>query len=809
GVTGNGHTFTGAYSRLTGSRLDSMRVGPGMAPRARLYPLKVFGCEGSTDMVIPALDKALDPNGDGDFSDHLDIVNLSLGADYAPVDDPENDVVDALAKQGVLSVIAMGNNGDLTDTGGTPGNATSSLAVASSVDALQQRDGLKVNSPAGVAGITAGQMSVAYDWPNRPPVTGAVAAIPGPNADGCAALTAEDAAKVAGKVAWLEWDDNDATRRCGSVGRSANVKAAGAIGAIFTSALDVFGAGITGDADIPVFQLPRAGTQKLRPAAEAGTLNVTFDGALQATIKDVTPGIVDTLSSFSSRGPHGSLGVVKPDVTAVGDTVSSANMGTGNQVLSESGTSMATPVTAGVAALVKAAHPGWTPLALKAAVMNSAVHDVYTGNDRSGRKYAPARVGAGRIDARRATTTSVLAYVRGANNPVSASFGVVPAPIAGGTVTRTKTLAVRNVKGSAVKVNLSYRATNTMPGVSYTVSPSTLSIPRNGTATATVTLKVVPQQLRKPIDPTMAATQVNPFFGEQEARQYVADASGRLLVTPTGGTAYRVPVYSAPKPTSSTTAALRDGAIELSGNGIPAGAGATFQSLATVMELGTTSPRLPACGAAAGPCASLATDKGADIQHVGAGQSGDLMWFGVSTYGDWANLGTVTIPYVDYDTTGDGTPDFETYVQNIDGTDLLYAWTVRLATDTLVDLEPVNFQLGDVDTNVFDNNVVTMPVFKEAVDLPTDGTTSAPITYSVGTHSGVYGRDVDHTDDVEYDAGTPAVATDQELYLDADGTSIELAGTGGDGVSALVFHLQGAAGHRAEVLPLPATPPVG
>src|SRR3954447_9649321 len=308
----------------------------------------------------------------------------------------------------------MGNNGDLTDTGGTPGNATSSLAVASSVDALQQRDGLRVNAPAGDAGIVAGQMSVAYDWPKKAPVTGNVVAIPGSNADGCAALTAEDAAKVAGKVAWLEWDDNDATRRCGSVGRSANARAAGAIGAIFTSTKDVFGAGITGDATIPVFQLPKAGTDKLRAAAEAGTLNVTFDGALQATIKDINDSITDTLSSFSSRGVHGSLGVVKPDVAAPGDTIASAGMGTGTDPLVISGTSMATPLTAGVSALVRSAHPDYTPLMLKAVVMNQAGHDVFTGPNRTGHAYGPARVGAGRVDALREVDTATIAFSPGA-----------------------------------------------------------------------------------------------------------------------------------------------------------------------------------------------------------------------------------------------------------------------------------------------------------------------------------------------------------------------------------------------------------
>ena len=75
------------------------------------------------------------------------------------------------------------------------------------------------------------------------------------NLDGCEAFDAADIARVTGKIAWLEWDDNDATRRCGSAGRSANAVAAGATGAVFTSGLEHFVAGITGSAVIPVFQL--------------------------------------------------------------------------------------------------------------------------------------------------------------------------------------------------------------------------------------------------------------------------------------------------------------------------------------------------------------------------------------------------------------------------------------------------------------------------------------------------------------------------------------------------------------------------
>ncbi len=56
GVNANGSTFTGEYSTLTSDALHAMKVGPGMAPQASLYALKVLGCAGSTDVVIPALD---------------------------------------------------------------------------------------------------------------------------------------------------------------------------------------------------------------------------------------------------------------------------------------------------------------------------------------------------------------------------------------------------------------------------------------------------------------------------------------------------------------------------------------------------------------------------------------------------------------------------------------------------------------------------------------------------------------------------------------------------------------------------------
>lgn len=820
GVTKSGKTFTGSYQKLDADKLTKMRIGPGMAPQAKLYSLRVFGCDGSTNLVIEALDRAMDPNQDGNTRDHFDMINLSVGSDDGVVDDPESAVVAALAAHGVLPVISMGNGGDNTDIGGSPGNAPASLAVASTVDSFQMRDGLKVDSPSSLAGIAAGQFSIAYDWANSDPVTGDVVTIPGSgafdepdtgnNTDGCDTLSGTEAAAVTGKVAWLYWDDNDATRRCGSAARGANVAAAGAIGAIFTSSLDVFNAGITGSDTIPIIQLPKAQTDRLSPAVD-NDLKVTFDGSLQATIKDVTPSISDTISSFSSRGTHGSIGVVKPDVAAPGDTIASAGMGTGNNVLVISGTSMASPLVAGVAALVKSKHPTWTPLMLKAAVMNTATHDVWSEPGHQGHRFAPARVGSGRVDARAAVQTTSIAYVKGAHQTVSASFGVVPALIDGGVVVKHKTLVVKNLSGKATRYRIGFDAVNPSPGVSFSVSKSSVKVPPRSSRTVTVTLKVVPEDLRHTLDPTMDRFQID------VPRQFVTDSSGHLTVTPQGKNELRVPAYAAAKPVSTTTATAEAGAIDLTGNGVANEGGPdgdSYFSIAAVLNHGTDSQAQPQCTASIrSDCWTNESDRSGDIRSVGAA-SGDLggdryLWFGISTRQDWATNNTMT-PYVDIDVDDDTIPDIEVYAQNYSTaqgrTDVFLAYTVDYRTGAVLDIEPVNFNFGDVDTNVFDTNVLLLPMDLEFVkdggpDLTGE---DAPITYWGGTFNGYTGSDQDRTSAVEYNVAAPKISTDSPIWDDQGDTQIPVEGSG----DALVFHLHGAKGHRDQVVEVPEAPPV-
>jgi subtilisin family serine protease len=801
GVNADGSTFSGDYSTLDGAALNSMGIGPGMAPQASLYALKVFGCGGGTDFTIAALDWALDPNGDGDFSDHLDIVNLSLGVDFAPVDDPDNLVIDTVSRHGVLVVASAGNSGDLTDAGGSTGNAVRALAVASSVDASQVRDGLRIDGPPEFAGVAAGRASLNFPWATAPDISGHVVNLTDPqNLDGCDPLSDNDSQRAVGRIVWLEWGDNAAARRCGSAARVATVLAAGGIGVLLTSARGVFDPiPIGGTADLPEFQLSDTATNSLRPALDQGGFDATFSASLLSTVHDVNPAIVDTLSSFSSRGVHGSTGVVKPDVAAPGDTIASAGAGTGTGFFVLNGTSMASPHTAGIAALVKQAHPDWTPEQIKAAIMNTADHDIFTEENQGGTIYGPARVGAGRVDALAAVSTTVLAYNADGSGGVSASFGAVQVPITRSKVSKSIGIQLQNTGTDAARLTLSYQGIIAQPGVSYSIRPSSLTIKAGKTARATVTMTVNPGELRHTLDPTMAATQTNPFTGESEARQFVADASGRIVIDQDaggqdsggqdGGGQLRVPVYGAAEPTSSTRA--RDGALPsqgpaiiLSGNGFAQGEGPeAFDSMASVMDLGFHSPKEPQCDATTTiGCTSSATTLAGDIEYVGAsatpsdqGSRADgWLWFGISTYGDWATVGNSTQPYVDIDTDGDGQPDYRVTVQFLPGTDLLYAVLVDQHTGSTVDLNPVNFAGGDQDTNVFDTNTLLIPVWPAAIGV-TDAAASFPIRYTVGTFSN-YGTfpngDIDRTPPVAFDVLNPAIHLAAPLYSDSAGTGI-------------------------------------
>src|SRR5205085_9329034 len=108
------------------------------------------------------------------------------------------------------------------------------------------------------------------------------------------------------------------------------------------------------------------------------------------------------------------------------------------------GTSMAAPHVTGAMALLRQIHPDWTGDELKALAMSTATHDLFTGPNHSGSRYAVSRIGAGRIDV--ANASRHLGFVSTAQGEaalgvVGVSFG---APDVVGSYTASRAVVVLN-----------------------------------------------------------------------------------------------------------------------------------------------------------------------------------------------------------------------------------------------------------------------------------------------------------------------------------------------------------------------------
>ncbi len=125
---------------------------------------------------------------------------------------------------------------------------------------------------------------------------------------------------------------------------------------------------------------------------------------------DITSGEVTnwsyapSMTIFSSRGPDPvAEDIIKPDVTAPGLQILAGNSPypdpgsyPGELFQAIAGTSMSSPHVAGLFALIKQAHPDWTPAMAKSALMTTAYQNVLD-NDRSS-AADPFDFGAGHVN---------------------------------------------------------------------------------------------------------------------------------------------------------------------------------------------------------------------------------------------------------------------------------------------------------------------------------------------------------------------------------------------------------------------------
>jgi 2',3'-cyclic-nucleotide 2'-phosphodiesterase (5'-nucleotidase family)/subtilisin family serine protease len=851
GVNADGSTYTGPYA--PGIDFSAFIVGPGVAPEAELYSLRVFGCNGATDVVDQAIEWSVDPNGDGDFSDHLDVINMSLGSDFGDgLYDSTSVASNNASLAGVVVVASIGNAGDAYFAAGSPGTAERVLSVAASDDGAAILDGFQVTAPSDLAGVYPASESFLYDWTSEDlPITGKlVYPLPGSNPaqdqrTGCYTYDITNTQMISGNIVLMDWNEPSCG---GSVTRGGKAVAAGAIGAIMVYNSAPFDLPINGSAVIPAYSAPTSSVDPLKAGLAANkTITVVMTSQYQGTVPYMEPAATDTMATFSSRGPRRDS-LLKPDITAPGVSIFSAYNGTGTEGLSYSGTSMAAPHVAGSMALLKQLHPGWSVEELKALVMNTATTDI-TQLNGAAPKYGPGRVGAGRITLPTAAASNVVAFDSDAPWLTSVSFG---APEVLNTTSVTKYVKVVNKNNAPLVYQVSYQDMAVVPGVIYTVSPAQIKLPAYGTTLIAVTMAADPSLMRNTADPTVPTNAAAGYSWLSEAAGYVVLTPGfkyniylPLVMksgtpTTTTGTAatprLRVPVYAAPRPASDVYAGVSalnistvtgTVGIPLTGTvGIATGVNNPYDiiSLVTGYELVEASPQdltLP-------PGA-----ENADLKYVGVTNdnrvatakyvTNTVVYFGISTWGEHATPTEVEYDlYIDSDQ--NGTWDYNIWNTNTgtafggDPTDVFVTEVCNLHTDDCFLDNFVNITPG-LDTYIFNSNLMVLPVSAAMIGL---NNANPRFDYVVETYAvNDYGYDlIDATTKHTYSAaaagldftapannpwGLPGTVDmpGSGISVNYDLTQYQANGSQG----ALLLHHHNEAGMREEVVDVNVTTP--
>jgi subtilisin family serine protease len=128
GVLADHSTFGGPYDGDTVGDAADWVIGPGVAPEAKLFAIKVFGCDGSTDVVVDALEWVAEYNAEQAVG--IDVVNMSLGSPFGQATDADAVATNNLVGSGVVVVTSAGNESDVPYITGSPGVATRSISVA-------------------------------------------------------------------------------------------------------------------------------------------------------------------------------------------------------------------------------------------------------------------------------------------------------------------------------------------------------------------------------------------------------------------------------------------------------------------------------------------------------------------------------------------------------------------------------------------------------------------------------------------------------------------------------------------------------
>ncbi len=452
----------------------------------KLYAVKVCSavdsaCSGLA--LLQGMDFALDPNGDGRTKDRVDIINMSLGSDYGSAfEDDLSLAVDLASRLGVLTVAAAGNGGDKPWVAGTPANARTALSVAQTNVPSAVAFPLVVTAPAAIAGTYPNTATV--DWaPIGAGFSGDVVFV----GRGCPAGSVEGQpgadpylADPTGKVALI---DRGACNVSLKVDRAAKAGAiAVLIGLVAPGDPISFSFG-GGDTFVPTLVIQQSLSNAMKAQLAAGA-------TVSVSVGTVSTPLVGSVVGSSARGPSTPDNLVKPEIGAPGASVS-AVAGTGTGTAAFGGTSGATPMVAGAAALLRQAFPKRPVGELKALLMNTAETDIANNAATMPGYLAPiSRIGGGEVRVDRALASPIAAWDRSTGSG-ALSFGFVDASRSKTVLSRT--VRVRNYTNRTRTFDLTatFRyADDAASGAVRLSMPARVTVPRNGVTQFTVRLTI-------------------------------------------------------------------------------------------------------------------------------------------------------------------------------------------------------------------------------------------------------------------------------------------------------------------------------
>lgn len=482
----------------------------GIAPGASILPIRVLGWQrtahggeevlGRTDTLLAGLERAVDPNRDGDVADAARIALAAVVEPYASFpDSPEARAVAGARALGTLVVAAAGNDGPAGAAFGTvggPGGAPGALAVG----AADTRSVL----PAAAVRVSVGGATIYSDG-----VRSLGAVVPDPGIElpvvTPSGPTASDPARPAAVVAGgsLRKDFVDTAGVSFVRGKAVvvpadggpleakvrNAAAAGALAVlVYGSLLPAGGVDLEEGTSIPVVTLPAEIGRRVVAARSQG-----LETRVSITAGDaVVNGDAGRVAPFSSQGPSFD-GSVKPDLVAPGVAVPTADAGGFDgtpRYATVSGSSAAAATVAGVAALVADDRPD-----LDAAELGALLAETATPLGVEGVPDDVTLQGAGLVDARAAAAADLV---------VTAEPGV--SSDEHGAWSSERTLHLRNISDHAVSVEFGFvRSRAGADALTLTADPGRLTLPAGASRAARLRVSA-PRQPADPVAGTIVVT---------------------------------------------------------------------------------------------------------------------------------------------------------------------------------------------------------------------------------------------------------------------------------------------------------------